>query len=74
MDFGEILEYPDDLRRHYIKCIKACPNRNFQQNKWYFLSDITLDVIDGPIYLIYNEIDRNYYTLSQKALYKYFLS
>lgn len=74
MDFDEILEYPTDIRKQYIKCTKTCPWRNFQQNKWYFLSKVIVDTINGPIYLIFNDTNRNFYPLSQKALQKYFIS
>ena len=73
MGLDEILEYPNDIREHYIKCIKTCPWRNFIKNKWYYLSGKIVDSIDETNYLIYNDTDRNYYILPQRTLQKYFI-
>ena len=58
MDLDEILEYPNDIASCYKKCKRNCPWREFEENKWYFLTKIIVEDIYGPNYFLFNDFRR----------------
>lgn len=73
MDLDEILEYPNDIASCYKKCKRSCPWREFEENKWYFLTKIIVEDIHGPNYFLFNDSNNSFYILSEQVLHKYFI-